>query len=196
MRLYDHACVHLQVQRNVEQATLVENLQKRLSAREQDLHMLEELIQQRDQLLKGAAAVENVPSPSQAPTFLDTALSAEIDSYFQAPGEPSYVSGVSTPNRSNVDLSPVRARPDAALRRASQPDGLHVGIEAEINHPELRDILITPRGAELACSLHCSWVAFVFVFSQLCNADTLCFLHMAWTKSVRKPACIWRKHMM
>lgn len=142
-----------QVQRNVEQATLVENLQKRLSAREQDLHMLEELIQQRDQLLKGAATVNKVPSPSQPPAFLDTALSAEIDSYFQAPGEPSHVS-LSTPHRSNVDLSPVRTRFDVAQRRASQPDGLHVGTEAEINHPELRDILITPRGTSLASGLY------------------------------------------
>lgn len=88
------ARTHAQIQRNVEQATVVEALQKRLSAREQDLQMLQELIEQRDVLMRGRAAPAVDPaSAAAAGPLLDTALASEIDSYFAADGQPSAAGG-------------------------------------------------------------------------------------------------------
>lgn len=132
-----------QVQRNVEQAVVVENLQKRLSAREQDLRMLEELIVQRDSLLQGQNQADAVPPMSSVDPLFDTALASEIDMYFAADKEP----------RSSVGSTGLRTP-----NRPSALSGLQVDTAGTSASSELRQIFITPRGR---C---CSFVVIVISF--------------------------------
>ena len=74
--------VLLQLQKNVEQAHLVEVLQKKLRSREQDLRMLQDLMAERDKLRRRSIA--SLPRP----TLGDTSLANDIDSYFAAAASP------------------------------------------------------------------------------------------------------------
>jgi hypothetical protein len=132
-------CVRLrireQVQRNVEQAVVVESLQKRLSAREQDLRMLEELIVQRDSLLQGQDGADPISVPVPVDPLFDTALASEIDMYFAVEKAPHARVGPDAP---------------AGLRtpvRPSTSSGLQVDTAGSSTASDLRQIFITPRGS-------------------------------------------------
>lgn len=131
-----------QMQRNVEQAQLVEVLQRRLQSREQDLKMLQELISERDRLrrrsmtsgsLQGivAAAVGAASAgPGAAPRPLDdTMLGLEIDSYFQAAaGSPKRVGGSAPGPSVDTSAGDISVEEIAmALRGEASPPGARPG---------------------------------------------------------------------
>lgn len=126
----------------MEQANVVESLQKRLQAREQDLRMLEELIVQRDTLLKGKRSSDD-SSRSSDLAGLDIDLASEIDQYFAGDSKGSAASPRISHSRLAAIASPLRTTLDLGSRLpALQVDTGNAPSSA------LREMFITPRGAQ------------------------------------------------
>ena len=161
---------------------LVDNLQRRLNAREQDLQMLQELIDQRDKLLKGPSVGAAVPGHASSHSAIDLDLASEIDSYFSAGVSDAVGDGSAAANSggeqavamsgsgatSRFSSSPVRARVD--LRRVdSRPQVL----TALGSHADLRSLVLTPQGACAGCQAYVVFSCFHVNPYQLIVGGTL-----------------------
>ncbi len=130
----------------MEQATIVEALQKKLNSRDRDLQMLQELIEQRDDILRGrlgvpaAAAVSIIPGTEHGEPLLDVDLADEIEMYFSGKDAP---------------VVPLEATPPRARLSSGPPSDLHIVTDViSPKSAKIRELLITPKSTSaFLCSL-------------------------------------------
>jgi hypothetical protein len=160
-----------QIQRNVEQATVVDMLQKRLQARERDLHMLQELMDERDRLRASARAATEPEADDGPSSLLDTQLAMDIDSYFaaeaaQGPGANGSAGAAGAAGGGGGSSAGAGGGASAgAGAGASDASGSSRARAPAITMPppgsQLRDFVFTPKGGSRRATLAVALVAFM-----------------------------------